>query len=446
MKTSQNSRDKKTVSPWLLPILAFAVAVGGWGVWNNPSLQERWVSAMTLEQVAQARGERRDDVRLLYYHGLRLNEARDFAQAEPLLAQAAELSPDRAEVRREWARAQTALGNTNAAFQQLRQFVGTHPNNAEAHLLLGNFYLSVKAGKKALVELEEAVNLDPKAHEAWKSLAATRYEFSLDATKTEEAIQKALALSPDDPATNLLHARFLTKENRPEARAAFLRVLELAPEDADARQAFADYLLLKGQSEEDLHRAGAEARTALQINPELDYARFVLGSVLLQEKNASEAVRWLREAAVALPRNPAVARELAAAYRQLHQGEQAEQWQQEFVARQEYQGKRQQLMAAALTGTDNKPAYDKLSTFLATHGEVEEAIRYRALALGVVPDDPAVLSKVAEELILGGYPMTALPLAQRAAAAAPEDTQVQDALRHAQSAITGQSPATPEQP
>jgi uncharacterized protein HemY len=51
-------------------------------------------------------------------------------------------------------------GLTTAAFGQLRQFAGTHPNLPEAHLILGKFYFTQRSMQRAAEELEKAISLD----------------------------------------------------------------------------------------------------------------------------------------------------------------------------------------------------------------------------------------------------------------------------------------------
>ncbi len=63
--------------------------------------------------------------------------------------------------------------NYDAAIATLSQLVGAHPEAAEAHRFLGESYLRVKKGSKAVPELEEAARLDPENQaEAHLSLAA----------------------------------------------------------------------------------------------------------------------------------------------------------------------------------------------------------------------------------------------------------------------------------
>ncbi|MDX1934318.1 MAG: tetratricopeptide repeat protein [Capsulimonadales bacterium] len=413
-----------------------AVLIGIWGLLNQPAVVEMRYSRMTLAELEKEIGKGAD-ARLLLRYGQRLNEAKRFDEAASTLERAATAAPDRSDIRREWAKAQMARGDASGAFQQLRQFVGTHPNLPEAHLLLGRFYLSVKAGKKALAALEKATELNPLFADAWESLALVRYEFALDAVRTEEAMRKALELAPKNPDNHLLYARFLTRESRPQARDAFQKALALAPDSATIHEAYADFLLQRGQGEEDRQRAEDEARAALRENPDLHYSKYILGAALNRRQVFSEAETPLLGAAQALNRDPAVARELATTYRGLGRNGDAEHWQGEYLRRQKYQAERQRLIADALTVPNNRPAYDRVATFLARHGEVEEAIRYRALALGAVPDDAEVLRQVANDLLQGGHLMTALPVAQRAGTRYPQNVGVRETLRRIEERLNG---------
>ena len=110
---------------------------------------------LPLRTLAAAIPQRQLDDRWLYYAGLRFNEAGRYTEALPVLQQAARLDPDSPRIRNEWTRAQLAEGHFAEAFSQLKQFVGTHPRSATAHLLLGRFYLSLNTETRALEELEQ---------------------------------------------------------------------------------------------------------------------------------------------------------------------------------------------------------------------------------------------------------------------------------------------------
>src|SRR5262249_14266802 len=140
-----------------------------------PWYQEWRLARMTLpglEQEQRARSD--DDPRLLYYLGRQLNRQGRFAEADPILRRAVGLDPDTPRLRDEWARALLGSGLVTAAFGQLQQYAGTHPNLADAHLLLGKFYVNQKSMRRAEEELERAVALNPGLADGWTYLTIAR--------------------------------------------------------------------------------------------------------------------------------------------------------------------------------------------------------------------------------------------------------------------------------
>jgi Tfp pilus assembly protein PilF len=85
----------------------------------------------------------------------------------------------------------------DAALASLSQLTAAHPESAEAHRFLGETYLQLKKGSKAVPELEEASRLDPKGQaEAHLSLAAL-YNAADIKDRAAAEYEKFLAQKPD---------------------------------------------------------------------------------------------------------------------------------------------------------------------------------------------------------------------------------------------------------
>lgn len=124
------------------------VSVGAFAYQTGP-VQEWRLRSLDLPALAHRAETVKSDPRLLYHLGRRFNEAGRFTEADPVLRQAVSLEPGNARLRDEWTRALLGSGLVTAAFGQLQQFVGTHPDMAEAHLLLGKFYVTQNSMKRA---------------------------------------------------------------------------------------------------------------------------------------------------------------------------------------------------------------------------------------------------------------------------------------------------------
>jgi Flp pilus assembly protein TadD len=90
-----------------------------------------------------------------------------------------------------------AQKNYDAAITTLSELVAAHPETAEAHRFLGESYLGIKKGSKAVPELEEAARLDPENQaEAHLSLAALYNAANLKDRAAAE-YEKFLAIKPN---------------------------------------------------------------------------------------------------------------------------------------------------------------------------------------------------------------------------------------------------------
>ncbi|MDX1931249.1 MAG: tetratricopeptide repeat protein, partial [Capsulimonadales bacterium] len=162
-----------------------------------PAVQEWRLERRSLDELLKERGDVSNDPRLLYFLGRRLNEQGRFVEAESNLRRAVGLDPESARLRDEWTRAQLGSGRTSDAFNQLRQFVGTHPRSALAHLALGKFYFAQNSMQRAREEFSVAVSLDSKHAEGWAYLSQAATQLELP-NEPLEAARKAVALAPDN--------------------------------------------------------------------------------------------------------------------------------------------------------------------------------------------------------------------------------------------------------
>jgi len=118
-------------------------------------------------------------------------------------------------------------------------------------------YRIVASVKERIALLSQAVELDPKFALAWAKLGAEHafaYDFLIDhspsrLTQATQAIERALALAPDDVEVQIEEGKFHRYGGNDYARAAqsFENVLQIAPNNVDARMhlAFVRYRELR---------------------------------------------------------------------------------------------------------------------------------------------------------------------------------------------------------
>ncbi len=425
-KPGRFTRLKRVVVlPFTLAALLLALTRLAW--FSAPIQNWRW-SRAALPALLRERATHPDNPCLLYYVGARLNAAGRFAEAEDALRHAVGIDPDAAELRDEWARAQLGSGQISAAYTQLRQFAGTHPRSAPAHLALGKFYFAQTSMRRAAEELQEAVALDPQQSEAWAYLSQASAQLG-EADRPLEAARHAVALRPENARYHLLLAPLLARANRPdEAGQEYARAVALAPKNAVMRREYALWLSQHASDPGALRRAEAEARQAAALDSQDGTASFVLGDVLRRQGRAQEAIAPLKQAADRLPTYPAPAQALAQVYQALGRLPEARSWQDVYTRRQSFVSERNALYQQLRVHPDDRALHLKMALLLGKQGDVDGCIGNYATALRQSKDSVFVLTAAARALTQGGFVAQALPLARRAVVLGPHNPESREAF------------------
>jgi tetratricopeptide (TPR) repeat protein len=410
VKTPRRGRGKAWL---LLALVLLAFAMGIQDLKHLPWYQEWRLARMSLADLQRERGTRLDDPRLLYYTGLRLNQIGRYSEADPLLRNAVGLDPESPRLRDEWANALVRTGLITAAFGELRQYAGTHPNSPQAHLLLGKFYMTQSSYLRATEELTTAVKLDPNLGEGWSYLAAA--ESGLNSlADAEQAARRAVALRPNSASDRLGLALLLLGNGKTaEARTVFLDALHLAPNSAAIHREYARCLLSIGAASE-VKAAEAEAQRAIALDPNDVLAQWIRGQALIAGGRPGEAVPCLEAAARQSPYAPGPAFTLAQAYRRLHQREQAIAWDAIYRRRNARMLLKQETVTAIQKSPHDPAPQQSMARLLAEEGDVSGCLRHNAEALHCAPDAPPALVAAAIQLTAVGRAADALPLTTRA--------------------------------
>src|ERR1043166_8621290 len=181
------------------------------------------------------------------------------------------------------AKAYEGLQHWPEMFQELQRTVELDPNNLDAHIRLGNYYLRAAQGKpniigmaekeaqvilqkdpnnieghilmgsvlfnqnkkdEAFAELNKAIQIDPKRVESYLSLARA-YIANKDRDKAEQQFKLALTVNPNSALAHTEYGKFLVQTNRPtEAEAEFRKAVEVDPKDRSSRFVLASYYLV----------------------------------------------------------------------------------------------------------------------------------------------------------------------------------------------------------
>ena len=379
-----------------------------------------------LQSELQARGE---TPRLLYYVGLRLNEAKRFAEADGYLRQGVGLDMESAPLREEWARALLGSGKTTAAFDELKQFVGTHPGLAAAHLLIAKIYYTQRSMSHAKDELDRAIALEPHNLEAHLYLAGANDSLH-DLEGARQAAATATDLQPDSAAAHLVLASLCSRTNRPlqETRSEFQKAIMLAPQNAAAHQEYARWLLDTASSADDRVLAMDNARKAIALGIDDSASYLVLGRALMDSGDNSGAIDPLTQAAKLSPDDPASALALSQVFHILKQSKPTDAWRRNYLVRQQNMTEKKRLQQAVIVAPDDRVPKGALARWLGRHGDVDGCAHHYSMAKRSPIDSPIVLIATSQALLEGGYSSLALPLCARAVESARHSPDAHEAL------------------
>ncbi|HEU5181885.1 MAG TPA: tetratricopeptide repeat protein [Candidatus Polarisedimenticolia bacterium] len=227
--------------------------------------------------------------------------------------------------------------------------------------------------------------------------------------KARIAFREVLAARPDDLAASLRLARIDFLEARYQDALKQLNwILARSPEDREAR-ALRSRIRLRL---EDLEGAAADARRWSELAPSDPEPLTILGSVMMRQGSAAEAIALLRRAVELDPGHLESRLELARAYQGNGQKRQAEETFRE-AGRLEREQRRQARDRA-------EASYHRIHALdLLDKGKPQEALKSFADALSHDPTDPDLLREAAEAALAAKDPQEAKQYLDRAVKIAP---------------------------
>ncbi len=198
-------------------------------------------------------------------------------------------------------------GNYDGAVRIYRRALQIEPDNVELLNALGFSLFQQGKSQEAVVELEKALEVDPKHWKAHNNMALASIdlgEFEL----AEAHYRESLAIEPQPAIYNDLGFVLERMGLSEDAIAAYRKALELDPGSAAAQYNLGSALARGG----DFRDAERHLRAALAAQPTTQ-AYTGLGIVLSQQGKSEEAVASLKAALELDPDNAAAQRQLAEA-------------------------------------------------------------------------------------------------------------------------------------
>ena len=177
----------------------------------------------------------------------------NFKAAVAPLQEAARLAPTDAEARRKFGSALARVGDLDGAIKELRQAIALDPNLARAHNSLG-LALDKKGDRPAaIVALREAVRLAPHRPKLHFDLGTTLHESGEgDGYEALIELQEAIRLDPDYVGAyqSLGNVYINRREGLKNAEAAYSAAIRLNPEHGKAHFGLGWTLLKSGRLDE----------------------------------------------------------------------------------------------------------------------------------------------------------------------------------------------------
>jgi tetratricopeptide (TPR) repeat protein len=241
----------------------------------------------------------------------------NFSSAAALFARAEQAAPGATDALLYESKAYIHLEQFTAAEGALRRYLLAHTTSSDALYLLG--YVLHREGKatESLETYTKAAQHRTPTGDDLK-IVALNYVLLNDYPDAIKWLEKAVEAEPKNKeAWYFLGRAYYTKSRVPEARKAFLTVLELDPRDAKAENNLGLILESEGQPDEamDAYRKAIQWQERSVRPSEQPFLN--LGSLLMEQSQVGEAIPLLQKAVELAPRDAICLLKLGTAYLRL---------------------------------------------------------------------------------------------------------------------------------
>ena len=231
----------------------------------------------------------------------------DYARAAPLFDEALSLAPDSPMLLLEYAQTSLTMGDLAHAKTLAAEFIRRYPEDrqklAQAHQVLGRALLKLNQDQAARKELETALALDPTFANGYDMAVAC---LDLDDEKCAVQIFGEMERSFGDTAEiHLAFGRaYGDSDFQPRAIAEFRKAIEENPRLPGAHYLLAAVLLATGNEQSPLESAEAELKKELVNSPNDAMTYAALGKISVTRTNYAEAGTYLEKAISLDPQSP----------------------------------------------------------------------------------------------------------------------------------------------
>jgi tetratricopeptide (TPR) repeat protein len=233
--------------------------------------------------------------------------ARDYTRAAPLFDEALSLDPDSPSLLLDYAQMASTLGDLDHARTLATEFIRKYPGDreklAQAHQVLGRTLLKLNRDQEARKELEAAVALDPTFANGYDlAVACLDLDDEACAVQLFGEIEKSFG---DTPELHMAFGRaYGNSDFQPRAIPEFRRAIEENPRLPGAHYLLAAVLLADGDNNGHLDDAEAELKKELAISPRDAMTYAALGKIAASRNDFPGAETYLKKAISLAPQNP----------------------------------------------------------------------------------------------------------------------------------------------
>src|ERR1700730_1444718 len=269
-----------------------------------------WLLPLCLVSVFPLRGQEQDP----YVKAVAAFQQREYGRAAELFQKAETNSPGITDSLLYEGKCYVHLQRFAEGENPLRRFVAANPGSADAMYLLGYVLNRENKPKESLEIYTKAAAITRPSGDDLK-VVALDYELLNDNSDAIHWLERAVALEEKNTeAWYFLGRTYYTSGRLPEARRAFEKVLELDPHNAKAK----NNLGLIEESSGKLEEALAAYRNAIAwqggIEHKSEQPYLNLGSLLITEERAAEAIAPLQTAVALASGNAQCRLRLGTAY------------------------------------------------------------------------------------------------------------------------------------
>ena len=263
-----------------------AAAAKGAGVAEDRSTAE-------LSQLAR---ERDWDPQVFYWLGVRLTAQGDHKEAVKALARSAALNPGSASTRAALGTAMARADQPEEGIVQLNQAISLNPNLEFAHFSLGNIYGQYHQWDQAEAHLKRAVALNPDDLEATYLLAQC-YEHLFMEDRKMALLEGLVKRSPNDARfLKSLGYVYLFFGKFADGEALYRRILEMAPDDQEARYLLGRALAEQASAPEGFAQAEKELAYVAAAAENQPGVHVALGILYFRQSRWKEAAQQFERA------------------------------------------------------------------------------------------------------------------------------------------------------